>query len=181
MAALPAAPKRPLKSILRRGSKSDAAGAAVAPPAYDADAGDVGGAGAQVPSTNYLSYDPAESSNQAAMASFTLCALCGLAVLVSAASFYVSRAAAGGDEVTPAVELIPANVSEAAVTTVPDARAAEVHVTSGAEDSDATDAEDATNGEWTGENETSMPLDESEQVERAPMLVKHANLSVKSV
>ncbi|KAH6932194.1 hypothetical protein HPB50_003648 [Hyalomma asiaticum] len=172
MAAQPAAPKPPLRSILRHGHK---VGESL--PEIAVNASNIGGRDAQLPETDLPRYDR-DRSNLAAMASLALCALCGLAVLVSAASFYTTRTAASGDEVTPAVEMattFPANASGDNVSATPDARVSKVQ-RARAESLAVTDVDDTADGEWSGENESSMPSDKSEQ-ERTSVLVKHANFS----
>ncbi|KAL1471304.1 hypothetical protein MTO96_023728 [Rhipicephalus appendiculatus] len=85
-----AAPKQPLRSILRHSSGAD-----VPQPAVGVDVSGVGSSSSPTSDTDLLQYDPSDRSNQAALASLVLCALCCVAVLVSAASFYASRTVGG--------------------------------------------------------------------------------------
>ncbi|KAL3184299.1 hypothetical protein MRX96_032100 [Rhipicephalus microplus] len=85
-----AAPKQPLRSILRSSSCADAQ-----QPSVGVDVSDVGSPSSPTSDTDLLQFDPSDRSNQAAMASLVLCAVCGVAVLVSAASFYASRTVGG--------------------------------------------------------------------------------------
>ncbi|KAL3184300.1 hypothetical protein MRX96_032101 [Rhipicephalus microplus] len=178
MAAQPAAPQRPLKGILRHPCSTETAGAATA---VQVDGERAGGGGAATPAsqTEELRYDFTETSNQAALASFALCALCGLAVLVSAASFYTSRASSGVEEVTPAAALATSstaiNVSGEGTKAMHDTRVVQFSMTK----ADVTaSAENPGDEEWAGENET--PIDDPEN-QRAPMLVKWVNFSMTLV
>ncbi|KAL1471305.1 hypothetical protein MTO96_023729 [Rhipicephalus appendiculatus] len=167
-----AAPKRPLKSILRHSSSADAT-----QPPVSVHMGDVGSSSAPTSDTDLHQYDPHDRSNQAAMASFVLCALCCVAVLVSAASFYASRTDGDAEVTHPEAldAMHPANVSEEVIKATPDARVGVVHVTS-AQSWAVTDAEDTGDEEWFEKNETPAPIAESEE-ERAPMSLKYANFS----
>ncbi|KAK8784130.1 hypothetical protein V5799_009505 [Amblyomma americanum] len=122
-----AAPRQPPKGIIRGSNQQPATQAEAAPPPAAC------GAPGQVPQSGAAPVVPgidlADSSSQAALASFALCALCCLAVVVSATSFYVSRAAAGGkDEIgtTTTAHITVAVTTAATVEESPQARVVQV-------------------------------------------------------
>ncbi|KAK8778500.1 hypothetical protein V5799_020159 [Amblyomma americanum] len=118
-------PERPLRSILRGSKKAPPENSEAPVPAVDV--GEAHRRQSDSPSIHNWG-DLNEPGNQAAVASFVACVLITLAVLVSAAYFYVSGDA-GEREASPAtdpVDAIDTNATEAAATAIPQRRVGEV-------------------------------------------------------